>query len=128
MILLFTIVFYSCSNDSSTGPQNPTVITSATFSFIQSELFTPTCATSGCHNGFERPNLTSGNAYNNILNVQSTRTLDYIEPGNPDNSYLFRKLTGVSISGSLMPRRGSALSAPVIDSIRVWIENGALNN
>ncbi len=47
---------------------------------------------------------------------------------NSDNSYLFRKLTGVSISGGLMPRRGSALSAAVIDSIRVWIENGALNN
>ncbi len=81
MILLFTTVFYSCSNDSSTGPQNPTVISSATFAFIQTELFTPTCATSGCHNGFERPNLSSGTAYNSILNVQSTRTLDYIEPG-----------------------------------------------
>lgn len=114
----------ACSGDSVTGP---TTISDTTFSSIQQEIFTPTCAITGCHNGSERPNLSSGVAYNNIVNVKSTQSSDYVEPGDPDNSYLYRKLTGVNISGALMPR-GSSLSAAVADSIRIWIENGALNN
>ena len=128
-ILMFSMVFYACGGNNSTGSQNQgTTITNATFTAIQQEVFTPSCAIAGCHNGSEQPALSSGAAYNNIVNIQSTQGLDYIEPGDPDNSYLFRKLTGTGISGLRMPRGGTALSSAVIDSIRAWIVKGAPNN
>jgi len=123
--ITIVLLALACGGDSVTGP---TTISNTTFTSIQQEVFTPTCAITGCHNGSERPNLSSGVAYNNIVNVQSTQSSDYVEPGDPDNSYLYRKITGVNISGVLMPRGGSRLSEAVVDSIRIWIENGALNN
>ena len=125
-ISLSTICLLSCSGNTGTGPENPTSISSATFAAIQQEVFTPTCAISGCHNGSERPNLTSAVAYNNIVNVQSAQGVDYIDPGNPDNSYLYRKIIGVNIAGRIMPRNGAAFAAAITDSVRTWIENGAL--
>ncbi|MBM3262485.1 MAG: hypothetical protein FJY97_03545 [candidate division Zixibacteria bacterium] len=100
----------------------------ATFSAIQSQVFTPQCALSGCHAGTETPNLSAGVAYNNIVNVASTQTLDYIEPGNSTTSYLYKKLTGSGIVGNAMPRGGAALSTARLDSIRAWIDRGAANN
>lgn len=117
----------ACSNDTATNPTNSSP-TFATFSSIQGTVFSPRCAVSGCHNGAERPTLSAGAAYNNIVNVRSTQGLDYIEPGNADNSYLYRKLTGVNISGDRMPRGQAPLAQAVMDSIRVWIQNGAPNN
>lgn len=128
------LVFWACSgSDNVTGPEdgsNPPsqTVTRATFSSIQSTVFTPTCALSGCHSGAQRPNLTAGQAYNNIVNVASTQGIDYIEPGDPDNSYLYRKLTGNNIVGTRMPRGRTPLAQAVLDSIRVWIERGAPNN
>ncbi len=118
---------FACS-DTSTSP-DPNTETLATFPSIQATVFAPSCATSGCHNGTQSPNLSSRVAYDNIVGVQSNfGGLNYIEPNDPDNSYLFRKLTGSDISGSRMPRGASALSSERIDSIRVWIANGALEN
>ena len=128
ILLIIIVYFYACGSDTGTGPQNPATLSNATFNAIQQELFTPTCAISGCHNGRENPTLSAGVAYNNIVNVQSSRGVDYIEPGDPNNSYLYRKITGVNIQGARMPRSGSALSQAVTNSVRVWIENGALNN
>lgn len=101
----------------------------AKFSYIQANVLNTSCATSGCHvAGAQTPNLT-GNSYNSIVNKQSSSGLDYIEPGDPNSSYLYLKITGTEgISGSRMPLGSSALSQNVIDSIRVWIENGAQNN
>lgn len=103
-------------------------ISNTTFSSIQQEVFTATCAITGCHNGSERPNLSSRVAYNNIVMGQSPQGPDYGVPGAAGNSYLYRKITAVNISGALMPRRDSLLSPAVADSIRTWLENGALNN
>ena len=127
------MVLCACGGDVGTNPDgvstNPGAATTfATFASIQQTVFTPTCPVSGCHNGSERPNLSNGVAYGSIVNVQSTRGIDYIDPGDPDGSYLYRKITGVNITGARMPRNRSALSSAVTDSINVWIENGALNN
>ena len=112
------------NGDTGNGPD----LTSATFTAVQQEVLTPTCAISGCHNGSESPNLSAGVAFNNIVDVQSSQGLDYIEPGNPDNSYLVKKLEGTGIAGLRMPRGATALSAAAIDSIRAWVTDGASNN
>ncbi|MCH8171128.1 MAG: hypothetical protein IIB07_08390 [Bacteroidetes bacterium] len=105
------------------------IIILSKFSEIQSKIFNKSCALSGCHvTGVQSPNL-SGNAYNVIVSKASTQGFNYIEPGNPSQSYLYLKLIGANnISGSRMPRNAPPLGQSVIDSISAWIMNGALNN
>lgn len=106
----------------------------ATFSAVQSQIFTPSCAFSGCHGGgspAEGLNLTAGMAYANIVNVRSSQqgSRDRIEPNNPEASYLYLKVTGdPSISGVRMPRSAPALSQQLLDLLRDWIERGAPND
>ena len=107
--------------------------TELTFLAIQSQVFTPSCATSGCHTGPNPQfglNLSAGQAYANIVNVNSLQNsaLKLIDPGNSANSYLVRKLRGQNINGSRMPNGRSTLSNSVIDSIADWVDNGAPDN
>jgi hypothetical protein len=105
----------------------------AIFSAVQQQIFTQSCAFSGCHGGdspAEGLSLMAGDSYDDIVNVRSNQSsLDRIEPGDPDNSYLYLKVTGDnSISGSRMPRGGAALSQDLLDLLRDWIERGAPND
>jgi hypothetical protein len=106
----------------------------ATLTAVQQRIFTPSCAFSGCHGGSspaEGMDLRAGAAYGNIVNVRSSQmsSLDRIEPLDPDNSYLYRKVNGgPSISGSRMPRGAAMLSQELRDLLRDWIERGAPND
>lgn len=103
-----------------------------TLQSIQDNVFTPICA--GCHSGAfpvlpGSMNLTSANAsYANLVGVASEQVpaLDRVAPNDPDNSYLIRKLENdPSIVGDQMPRFGPFLDQSTIDTIRLWITNGA---
>jgi len=130
-----SILFSACSDHIvESTPSIDQILTNgnsitASFSDIQSKVFNKSCALSGCHvTGVQSPDL-SGNAYNVIVGKASTKGLNYIEPGDPNQSYIYLKLIGASnISGSQMPKNGPPLQQSVIDSIAVWISNGALNN
>jgi hypothetical protein len=106
----------------------------ATFTAVQQQIFSQSCAFSGCHGGdspAEGMSLLAGDSFDNIVNVRSSQrgSLDRIEPSDPDNSYLYLKVIGdSSISGSRMPRGGAALSQHLIDLLRDWIERGAPND
>jgi hypothetical protein len=106
----------------------------ATFTRVQSEIFSPGCARSGCHgNGSANGGLQldAGLAYGEIVNVPSSQqgSLDRIEPGDPDNSYLWRKVNGgPGISGGRMPLTGGQLSQSQLDLLEAWILDGALND
>lgn len=68
--------------------------------------------------------------YANLVDVKSTQSpLPRVTPGKPDDSYLYRKLTGthtlVGGSGERMPFGEQNLTAAEIDRIRRWIEAGA---
>jgi hypothetical protein len=103
----------------------------ATFTEVQNQIFSASCAFSGCHGGSspaEGMDLGQGVAYSNIVNVRSNQrsSLDRIEPGNPSSSYLYLKVLGdPTISGFRMPRGGARLSQDLIDLLRDWIERGA---
>ena len=100
-----------------------------TFSFLQQELFNPSCALAGCHAGSQRPDLRASNAFANVLGVASSRGTSYVAAGNPDDSYLYLKVVGGSgISGGRMPRGRPALSSSLQDAMREWIESGAPNS
>jgi hypothetical protein len=105
-----------------------------TFASIQQTIFTLNCAVSGCHLGGSAAaqlDLSAGNAYSNLVGVASVEvpTLQRVEPGDPDNSYLVRKVEGgPGITGVQMPRGRDPLSAEQIQAIRDWIAAGAKNN
>ncbi len=103
-----------------------------TLSQIQALVFTPIC--SGCHDGSSGAlpgamNLSPGNSYANLVNVFSREvSLARVAPGDPEGSYLFRKLTGSGITGQRMPFGGPYLDDATIAMIRSWIASGAPNN
>lgn len=128
LILLFCVFgMYACSKDPASSFEEPTT-PEATFSSIQNNVLSKSCATSGCHNGSQFPNLSAGAAYNNTVNVRSSRGIDYIEPGNPNSSYLYLKIIGSNISGSRMPEGQAPLPSAISDTIKVWIQKGAQND
>ena len=106
-----------------------------TLAQIQSSVF-DACA--GCHSGPTGSNLPSGmnlssagESYAALVSVASLQvtSLNRVEPGNPDDSYLIRKLEGgPDIVGDRMPRGGPFLPQATIDEIRAWIAAGAENN
>jgi hypothetical protein len=103
------------------------------FSEIQAELFTPTCAVSGCHTGAAAPQglrLDEANSYSLLVDVASTEvsTILRVAPGDPDNSYLIQKLEGTASVGEQMPLGGPALEQASIDVIRQWITDGAIDD
>lgn len=101
----------------------------ASFKEIQNQVFTPTCATSGCHGGSfsSFPNLEDGQSYDNIVGINNQAgNMKLIEPGNSSESYLYKKLLGDGTT--LMPLGGQKLNQNILDSIAAWIDNGAENN
>jgi hypothetical protein len=105
-----------------------------TFSRIQAEIFTPTCAKAGCHAASAASGgmvLEAGRAYAEIVNRPSTEAgLDRIEPGDPERSYMIKKLRGdPDITGSQMPLDNpGSLTREQLDGIIGWIRAGAPNN
>jgi hypothetical protein len=108
--------------------------TPLTFSQIQAQIFTPNCVKSGCHDAATASGgqiLAPGRAYNQIVNVPSTESsFDRIEPGDPERSYMVKKLRGdPDITGDRMPLdQPGGLSQEQIDGIIAWVRAGAPNN
>jgi len=127
-----------CAKDSQpTAPPLPGRTTGEEISFaadIAGPIFASQCALSGCHNagtvqaGLE---LTPVVAYGNIVNVAAVEEpgLLRVSPGDPENSYLYRKvrLQGPGNGTERMPF-GGQLTPDEIAAIRSWIEQGARNN
>lgn len=115
-----------------TTPPPPTTGFGPNFSEIQSNVFTPTCATSTCHSAATAAAglvLDSTNSYAMLVGISSTQSAgtQRVLPLNPDNSYLIQKLEGPGATGSQMPPGGS-LDAADIATIRAWITAGAVDD
>ena len=125
----------TASGDGQSGNASITVSTPSLASHVQ-PILTASCALSGCHAGVspqEGMNLSAGLMHSNTVNVPSNQSsLDRIEPGLPNQSYLVHKIQGtqgtVGGSGAQMPFGGSPLSQANIDIIRAWIADGAKDN
>lgn len=130
-VILLAILFAACSKSSS----NPATPSSGDISFSNQvqPIFSASCAIPGCHLGTSAQqgmDLSSGNAYNNIVNVKSIEVPSFyrVKPSSSDSSYLYMKITGASgISGVQMPKTGS-ISQSQIQTIKDWIDQGAKNN
>lgn len=110
-------------------PIDPT----ATFTRVQNEVFTPSCTTVACHDLIGQQSqqvLLAGRAYQQIVGVPSVEmpALSRVAPGDPANSYLYRKITGANITGERMPLQMPPLSDDKIKLVRDWIRRGAPND
>ena len=102
------------------------------FSEIQANVFTPNCATAGCHAGGSPAgslNLEAANSYAMIVGIASSQDagLQLVNPNNPNTSYLIQKMEGTAGSGQVMPPSG-ALEQADIDVVRQWITDGAIDD
>lgn len=115
-----------CSSGGEPGP--------STFSDIQEQIFTPTCALAGCHDAASASQglvLEAESSYANLVNVPSNQVpfLLRVDPRNADGSYLLDKLRGsAGISGVRMPIGGPFLTEAQLDGIEAWIDSGAPQN
>jgi hypothetical protein len=103
------------------------------FSAVQENIFSSSCAVSGCHRGSAAPeglDLSAGSAHDNLVGVSSEQkpNLLRVDPNNPDDSYLIIKLEGgdrMAEGTAQMPRGRQPLSEDQISTIRAWISAGA---
>ena len=100
----------------------------ASFSSIQSHVFTPICT--ACHAGGAAPQglrLDATNSYTLLVGVASAEvpSIRRVAPGDAANSYVIQKLEGHAAIGARMPLGGPYLDATTIGLIRQWIDNGA---
>ncbi len=113
-------------------PPPPPVAFGPNFSEIQTNVFTPNCATSGCHAGAVPSaglNLSDANSFAELVGIASSQdgNFDRVVPTEPDNSYLIHKLEDTATVGGVMPP-GGALPQSSIDTVRQWISDGAIDD
>lgn len=102
----------------------------ATFTQVQADIFTNSCAFSTCHgegSGAQGLSLVDGVSYAAIVEVPSTIApeINLVEPGDHENSYLWQKCAGVATPA--MPS-SDGLDAEHLAELESWIDNGALDD
>lgn len=85
----------------------------------------------GCHGagGFAGLDLRAESSFASLVNVTATEIdLPRVDPGDPTNSWLYRKLTGTQTVGDPMPLGAFPLPAATVAVVQQWILEGALDN
>lgn len=97
-------------------------------------FFTKDCAFGGCHapsGGFPAAanlDLTESGAYASLVGMAATEQPERVrvEPGDPSQSYLLRKLLGApGIAGQAMPPTGTTWPVEQLRAVSDWIAAGA---
>lgn len=131
LLLSLAGLFVACDHQLPTTQQPPpAVLTRATLSSIQANIFTPKCNNPGCHTGpgGGPMSLKAGDSFGSLIGRNSAYGLPRVVVGNANNSVLYLKVIGNNSVGSRMPLNLAALSQAETDSIKAWINRGALNN
>ncbi len=108
----------------------------STYHEIQDNIFDKSCANSACHaspSNSANLNLTYGQSYHDLVNkiprngAAAAMGMKLIDPGNPDNSFLLKKLMEPEAPefGRRMPFGMGPVHKGKIDAIRTWIAAGA---
>jgi len=135
-LVLISFGFSSCKKEELYTPPD------SSFGLIYTQVFSTSCALSGCHVQGKKKNDPSGQVpilagaatYDNLINATPVNTqavaagLKQVEPGNALGRFLYNKVrydsTGL-IAGSKMPGAGLIVTDDQIEFIRQWIDAGA---
>ncbi len=139
LIMIFIFCMSSCTKNTNEVISESTSVKDS-WSIIQENILTPTCATSGCHASTNDANyaqhnllLTSATAYDNLINIiaknpaAKTAGLVRVKPGDFMSSLLYQKVDCQTTLkyGALMPLGGTNLTLGQIEFIKQWIIKGA---
>ena len=155
LYLVPLIIFISCDKEGDTTGNNPYPgwgsgdttnnegknkdIDATTIVGLHRDVFLPTCANSGCHDGLFEPDFrTIESSYNSLVNrpiIKNTFENDFVSrvvPGDADGSMIMHRLL-VDLNGNsgIMPLALEEESDwlqkknEYIDNIKTWINNGA---
>ena len=101
---------------------------------IQQNILSPRCI--ACHSvsggAPEGLNLDDGQAWSNLVGIQRLSSTEIrVVAGDSDSSFLIDKLEGNNLGGlrgDRMPLSATPLDQNTIDVIRLWIDQGAMDN
>jgi len=119
-------------NPAGTGTSQMTVAFAPSYRNIQKYVLDSACL--DCHVGASASlglTLDETRSYKALVGRRSSQSPQYllVDPGKPDTSYLIRKLEGAQeVVGAQMPLNRPRLPQSIINSIRLWIQQGGLQN
>ena len=143
LLLAPALLLGGCANDEATlgvDLLGPTPSSMVSLQRDVQPIFTASCAVSGCHDsGSVSAGMTleEGRLFDPIEGIvgvpsQEAPGVLRVKPGSSAESYLIHKLQGTQDSvggeGDPMPQGGPPLSDPILQVIRDWIDQGALDN
>lgn len=135
LLVFFSAFLYTCKSPSQPngdGDPGETVINDPSFATVIQTIFNANCVGGGCHNATASAGLvlSQGQAYNNLVNVDSTSEPNFkrVLPNDAQNSYIVMKLEGRQTVGSRMPLNRTPLTTVQIQNIKNWINKGANQN
>ncbi len=125
------VVLAGCSDMGEKVDDGPLAPPPDTVSFVTDiqPIFDLHCV--GCHglDGFAGLDLRSGFSHANLVGVTATEIdMPRVDPGEPQTSWLYLKLTGAQTVGDPMPAGGFPLPEATVDLVEQWITEGALDN
>jgi hypothetical protein len=129
---MMCLLLLACGDKDDTATDSGAAV-DATFTQVYDDILLLSCAYSTCHLGEGSAQLgwdDAPSAYASLVGVASTQieSMDLVEPGAPDSSYLVWKLEENSgISGGMMPP-SVPISSDQIAMVRAWIAAGAPND
>ena len=130
------LFLFACGGSTASSDGSGEAALTATLSSIQTNIFDASCATSSCHSSTSQSgglSLASGESFSNLVGVGANGAdIMRVTASDSTQSYLINKLEGtqthVGGSGAQMPQGRTALTTDQINTIKDWIDAGALDN
>lgn len=133
LLILSAFIIQSCKHEPDVVPEQPdptdTIATGIPCSpdtayFVNDVLpiLVSGCAMSGCHDAASASDGVVLTSYASVMNTADIR------PGNPGDSDLYERITDDDLDDRMPPPPMAALSPEQIQTIRLWITQGAKNN
>ena len=119
---------FSCQNQITDSCELEPVSFSGTFTEVQNNVFQPYCVS--CHSGAQPQgglDLSADAAHIKLVNATAVNSaLLLVKPGQPDSSYLMKRLRAVDGETPMPP--SAKLEQRLIGLVDLWIANGALDD
>ena len=134
LVLALAVVLLGCAPEIGARVSSDGSAAAGSRSDIELRILVPRCATAGCHAGDPpavSPRLEEGASWAHMVGVPSEEmpSMDLVEPGDPERSYLVLKLRGTAGaqggSGLRMPPADAPLDAAEVIGVEAWITRGA---